>query len=122
MKELVIFLGAAMCLTSLEAASMNQQATFIMQTRHHSSSSSSSSSGFNWRVGDFALVAFACDSRVVLANNKLYEGTSEEGKAVMRSWKLDDVIRVLGTEHSKTYLLVNLNTGETVKTHLKHED
>lgn len=125
MKQLAIFLGTTLSLASLNEAAASQ---FIIpvhshHSHHHSSSSSSSSSssGITWRVGDFALVAFTTDQKVVLGNNRVYEGVGNEAKAVMANWLLHDVIRVLGTEHRKTFLLINLATGETVRTHVQDE-
>lgn len=77
---------------------------------------SSSSSSTDDLVGDFTILAFAKHDSFVLTNNIAYEPTKDHYAKQSKDWELHDPIRVLTTNSSKEFTLINLRLGETIKT------
>ncbi len=89
-------------LTGLSAASTNSSYTTY--------------SGSDKRIGDFNMVALGPHNSVGLSNNLFYRPTNKEDKRLVRDWLPGHRIRVLITHDWDRYALINLDTGQSIKT------
>ena len=69
-------------------------------------------------IGNFRMLGLGRKNSVVLSNNIYYRPTRKEGAKLVRSWQIDDEIRVLEVKpkHKARYVLLNRRTGESIKT------
>ncbi len=107
MKIVSIFLGLAICFTSL-------QADIKGPGRRGDRRSSVTSSGKK-HGRDFAMLGTGAKNSIVLSNNIFYEPAHDHDAKISNTWAQGNIIRVYGTDAKNRYLLLNLSTGQTIK-------
>ncbi len=73
-------------------------------------------SGSDKRIGDFNMVALGPKDSIGLSNNLFYMPTNKEDRRLIRDWLPGHRIRVLITHDWDRYALINLETGQSIKT------
>ena len=110
MKLLSMFLGACVCLSPLVDIKAHAEITPPIP------GGSSSGSSITRLIGNFTLLGAGAKNSVVLSNNIFYRPTREKEVKLLRNWEIDDTIRLLATGDDDRFILVNLRTGESIKT------
>ncbi|MBS0633870.1 MAG: hypothetical protein JSR37_00220 [Verrucomicrobia bacterium] len=115
MKALYMLLGALLCSTGMFALDLSR---YDMDAGVSGSSHFDTSYSADPEVGDYTMIGLGPKNSIGLSNNRYFMLTNKKDAHLLRHWRLDDTIRVMIAKSHKRYVLLNMRTGESVKTKL----
>ena len=104
MKLLSMFLAAFLCIAPLG-----------LNALPISASSSSESDLPTELIGDFILLGEGDHNSIVLSNNVYYRPTRKKEVKLLLDWTLGDNIRLFTCSDNGRYVLLNMETGQSIK-------
>lgn len=116
MKALYMVLGAAtLCAANLFAFDLSR---YGVDAGVSGSSHFQTSYSADPEVGDYTMIGLGPKNSIGLSNNRYFKLTNKKDAHLIRHWRLNDPVKVMIAKTHKRYVLLNMRTGESVKTKL----